>query len=183
MSVATQVRPPTPRYIIRAEFRRTNKVSASMSRPACPPCTHSHALLFLSYLCMSSLRAAPFLNRSLSAFPPPSPPPVSPWRWGPSAVSRASCEHRREGRDAFQRQRRSGAGEPWQQGETQTQQPTTPNRESRLTYPSDACSTPLSLLPKCHFAPSRRFQSYYEKMAGRTGQGGADAPLYFKPLE
>lgn len=99
---------------------------------------------------MSSLHTAPFLNSCLSAFPPPS---VSPWRWGPSTVSWVSCEHRREGRDAFHRQRRSRAGEPWQQGETQTQQPTTPNRKSHSTYPSDTRMTALSLLPKCHFPP------------------------------
>lgn len=81
----------------------------------------------------------------------PPPPSVSPWRWGPSAVSWVSCEHRWEGRDAFQRQRRSRAGEPWQQGETQTQQPTTPNRKSHSTYLSGARLTALSLLPKCHF--------------------------------
>ncbi|KAF1381654.1 hypothetical protein PFLUV_G00156190 [Perca fluviatilis] len=35
--------------------------------------------------------------------------------------------------DAFHRQRRSRAGEPWQQGATQTQQPVTPYRNGDIT--------------------------------------------------
>lgn len=147
-----KVFPPQLCYIICSEFHRRNKVSPTMTQ-ACLLCTHSHALVyvsgslllrrapFLSYLCMSSLHTAPFLNSCLSAFPPPS---VSPWRWGPSSVSWVSCEHRREGRDAFHRQRWNRAGEPWQQGETQTQQHTTPNRKSHSTYLSDTRLTALS---------------------------------------
>lgn len=96
---------------------------------------------------MSTLQTAPFLN-SLSLS-------LSLWRWGQSAISCALQTSL--GGETLSTvsagAEQSRAGEPWQQGETQTQQPVTPYSKSHKTVHSILVSPTCHCFSPCHFSP------------------------------